>query len=1381
MTEVNVRVAVRVRPLLPKEKIAGEEMCLRVLPNTKQVVVGKDRAFTFDYVLSSKTDQEEVYKSCVESLVKSTFDGYNATVFAYGQTGSGKTFTVGGGNISCEEEYGIIPRALKEIFDTIETRKEQEFLVKVSYIEIYKEELQDLLDTETSYKDLHVREDDKGNTVIIGAREVDCESLDDVMTLLEAGSAVRQTGSTQMNEQSSRSHSIFTVVIEQKWTETDVMAGKRKPSDSSEVIDEAAKLPQDITHFMSGKFHFVDLAGSERAHRTGNVGDRFKESVHINSGLLALGNVISALGDPKKKSTHIPYRESKITRLLKDSLGGNAQTLMVCCISPATANFDESLNALKYANRARNIKNKPIVNRDVQALRFEEMQCEIKALREELVRQRTSILSNGGAGDMVNAERAIQEAANMKHLEDQASRLQTECSHYKMIADEAYKQLMEIQDRDILSQSQDFRLKDWLDLMEEIKNKVPSTLTREEVDNETIKDLQSQLFKCKEDLKSDEEIFAEKSRDHSQMIDRLEELETLLEQRDQELVQADDRIKLQGEQLLEQQMRIEELQRALKTEDTFLSESSVLDDDAVSASAPPAPFSSRRPKSVPAHMHRRPDTTNSGLRPPSRNIKTSPALFTLERVMKSFRARSQLLVSRLEDNDEVLHPTYGEAAAGGNNESERASARSGTRLTRRGTFKVGKEKKTEENKENNASSVNIPEIRFSRGDSARSSLSSSAGDLDGHLLRHSEEVRKSTNTQRQIKESQLKMVESQQKMRDLSINIKMKEQLIKELVKTGKDSETMNKQYAEKIRALEKEKEKVKGDLSETQKVLSEIEAKGQQESSEKQKLQSEYRKKIESAKARISTLHKRQKDTEKIANFTMQNDKKIQDLELNVDRMKQQQESLNKRLKEETERKSKLEREMQKEVHRVKELQLKNEQQQKILKRKNEEIAAAQRKLRSGSLPPINIEDHDKTEEQKRWLDNEVEKVVEQRRQMEALQEELKKREAIVAKKENIFAEKSELEMKKLRSSQVINKSLLTMSTKLDSMDKKLEEKSKELAQTPEEHQAHVKEEIQKLSDSREKLNKQRLVLEKKLHDGRILSGQEERRMIELDEAIDALDAAIDYKNENINSKQLEIRHSQMLSQSEDNMINRLNSLSTAETRTLLSRYFDKVIKLREMERKMNLHSSEQEVKIDEQERLIREMESSLQRTQVDIDRRLTKQQKEYEQKIQLLMRQITEMGGAGGGPQADDKDSKHLQLEKELYYYKKTSRDLKRKLRELYASGALGDDHMSVHGSVQSSMGDDAQVNHSQSHNRNTENVSHSHQGEKSSSRPNSARSVPHIPANATPVKISRKDLRLMSETEVKLRRSNLSHSGGSQQLRDSLDSNADNNPWS
>eukprot|EP00105_Crassostrea_gigas_P031495 XP_011454205.1 PREDICTED: kinesin-like protein KIF27 isoform X2 [Crassostrea gigas] len=1386
--EMNVRVAVRVRPLLPKERVSGEEMCVRTMPSSNQLVLGKDRGFTFDYVLSSKTTQEEVYKSCVESLVRSIFEGYNATVFAYGQTGSGKTYTVGGGNMNSitEEEYGVIPRALKDMFDYMQANKEMEYSVKVSYIEIYKEELQDLLDIETPANNLHVREDDKGNTVIIGAREVECETLDDVMSLLESGSSVRHTGSTQMNEQSSRSHSVFTVNIGQKWSENDVMAEKRKQSESTESLDE------DITHTMFGKFHFVDLAGSERAHRTGNVGDRFKESVHINSGLLALGNVISALGDPKKKATHIPYRESKITRLLKDSLGGNAKTLMICCISPSSANLDESHNALKYANRARNIKNTPVVNRDVQSIRFEEMQTEIKALREELVRQRTSMLSNGCGDSVYNPEKAMQDALQMKKLEDHVIRLQTECSHYKMIAEEAYRQLIEIQQKDILSKSQDVRLKDWLDLMEEIKNKVPATLTKEELENQTIRDLQSQLNKCREDLKSDEEIFAEKNKEFNGLSERNEELGNLLEESNKRLSDAENQIKKQEHQLIEQQIKIEELNRALKedirdsvimtNQDELFSESSIIEEEAVTSSAPAGMTGGQRPKSVPVQLSRRPDAY-PGLRPPSRNIKTSPALFTLERVMKSFRARSQLLVSRLEDSDEVMHQTFEEeedvkAAIG-------SSLGDGSKFTRKGTYKV-KRGKTEDNKENNGDQMNVPSIRISKP-LFRGSLSSSAGDTVYDTVE--DRLRKSINTQRKIKETQIKMSEDHQKMRDLSINIRMKEQLIKELVKTGKDAETLNKQYADKIKHLEREKEKTRSELEETQKVLTDLESNKHQEKMEKQRLQQEYKKKIELAKAKMSAIQRKQKETEKIANFSAQNSKKISDLEMQVDRMRQQQDQLQKRLRDESDKKGRLEKEMQKEAQKVKDLQKKNEQQQKLLKKKNEEIAAAQRKLRTGSLPPIQIDDIEKMEEQRRWLDNEVEKVVEQRRQVEELEEMVKKREEIVSKKEAILNEKSELEMKKLRSSQVINKNILTVSTKLDTVDRMIDEKNRELAHTSQGDQQRVREELGLLQSNRDTLQKKRAVLEEKLQEGKLLSGQEERRMIELDEAIEALDAAIEYKNDNISSKKLELRHSQILSQSEDSITNRLNALSAVETKTLLSKYFEKVINLREQERKTELQCSEMEVKLDEQERLIRELEGALQRAAVEVDRRLTKQQREYEQKMQLLMHQITTSSTAvEDQPVTETTESKIHRLEKDLYFYKKTSRDLKRKLKDLIASGTIRSQDMGLN-SLQSSVDEQEFPPMSNNHSHipgslNRERESRPLSGRSDSSRPNSARNAVVTHTSITPVKISRNNLRLMSEKEVSVRRSNLSTSqqsvGSPPPPHDSLDPGGGNNPW-
>lgn len=1404
--EVNVRVAVRVRPMLPKEKVGGDEMCVRIIPATKQLILGKDRAFTFDDVLSPKTTQEEVYTICVEGLVKSIFEGYNATVFAYGQTGSGKTYTIGGGNISpvTEDEDGIIPRAVRQMFDIMSIDSTVKYTVKVSYIEIYKEELRDLLElNEDNKQDLHVREDNKGNTVIIGATEIECETLDEVMSLLESGSAARHTGATNMNEHSSRSHSIFTLTIGQTWSDGDVMASKRKVDDQEITAD-------NLSHNMFGKFHFVDLAGSERAHKTGNVGDRFKESVHINSGLLALGNVISALGDPKKKSTHIPYRESKITRLLKDSLGGNAKTLMVCCISPSAGNFDESHNALKYANRARNIKNLPIVNRDIQSIRFEEMQTEIKELREELARQRTTVTC-GNIGWENDPELAAKYIEQIRHLEDQVARLQTECGSYKMIANEAYKQFVQIQGRNVLTKSLDSHIKDWLDLMEEIKGKVPNKLTnKEEWETQTVKDLQKELNKAKEDLKSDENIFADITKEMTSLKKRLEEMESMLEERERLLVVADEKIQNQEQQLIEQNMKIEELQKTFKHIDimdevTLMKDSNSLTEGAMTASAP-VTGRYMRPKSVPIHLHKHSNMRYSQLRPLSRNIKTSPALFTLERVMKSFRARSLLLVSHLEDRDEVLHLEFSDKEDNAENvDSEGDEKKEGT-FVRKGTFRVRKGN-LGENKENN-----IPAIKLNNEDlDADKQLLNvnheeplnnvdNRGEPNGDVDHSQQEVKK------QIKQAQLKMLDSNQKIRDLAINIKLKEQLIRELVKTGKDADKMNKQYSEKIAALEKEKQQVQQELAETQKLLSGIETK-EQEVEEKDKLLSEYKRKVEIAKTKIVTLHRKQKETENVANISNQNTKKISDLELAVDRMKQQQEQLQKRLREESERKVKLEREMQRELQKVSELEIKSENQQKLLRRKNEEIASATRRLRNvstGMLPPIHGEEHDKIEEQRRWLDVEIEKMVQQRREMEELKADLQKREEMIMRKEALLTERNELEMKKLRSSQVVSKNLLTLSSKIDQVDRKLEEKSKELSQSQENGAETIKADIEKLRQTRDTLQQRRSLLDDKLHGGRLLSGPEERRLLELDEGIEALDAAIDYRTETIKTRQLEVRHSQALMQSEDNFLNRMSSLSAEDLRALLSKYFDKVVNLREQERKLNLQSSEMEVKIEEQERIIRDLEGTLQRSRMEIDRKLMTQQKDCEQKIQLLMHQLMENGVSSGmnnnnsnisNGHVQELEKKILSLEKELYYFKKNSRELKKKLRELVSNGTIPAQDVDLRASVQSNHGD-AIESQSNNYSQNRESHTASRSREQRSSndrlrengtrpkdelnRPSSGKVAHHLTSNITPIKISRKDLRLMSGEEVEMRKSNLKDSQAElQSPHDSLNQSG-KNPW-
>ncbi|KAH7373367.1 hypothetical protein KP509_17G051700 [Ceratopteris richardii] len=367
LDDAAVRVAVRARPLLEKEIQENCQECVTYSSDRSEVTVGKERRFTFDHVFGPHVGQEEVYMACVKPLVESCIAGYNATVLAYGQTGSGKTHTMGSANSNLlqEHELGILPRVIHHLYKSIEEHKKAEFLVKCSFVEIHNEEIKDLLHPETPSKSIFIREDANGDIVLAGVREEVVTSFEDMMKLLELGSTNRTTGSTLMNQHSSRSHAIFTIIVEQR------------------SIEENTDI--DV---ITAKFHLVDLAGSERAKRTGAVGLRFKESITINSGLLALGNVISALGDERKRGQHVPYRQSKLTRLLQDSLGGNSRTCMIACISLADINQEETLNTLKYANRARNIHNKPIINRDSRVLQMNQLRMQLKSLQEELVNMR---------------------------------------------------------------------------------------------------------------------------------------------------------------------------------------------------------------------------------------------------------------------------------------------------------------------------------------------------------------------------------------------------------------------------------------------------------------------------------------------------------------------------------------------------------------------------------------------------------------------------------------------------------------------------------------------------------------------------------------------------------------------------------------------------------------------------------------------------------------------------------------------------------------------------------------------------------------------------------------------------------------------------------
>lgn len=376
-----VRVAVRIRPQNSRELIDMCRVCTTVTPGEQQIVLGSDKAFTFDYVYDVDSNQCDIYTECVDRLVEGTLHGYNATVLAYGQTGSGKTYTMGTGfdQASGDHTLGIIPRAIRHIFAGIDgmqyaennegsSVKTSQFSVAVQFIELYNEDIIDLLDPFNKNTTFKIHESVTGQIAIAGATIKPINEPQDALKLLQQGALARTTASTKMNDLSSRSHAVFTLFVRRQ-----------------HVLESKNNFTDNDFETLTSKFHFVDLAGSERLKRTLATGERAREGISINCGLLALGNCISALGDKSKRVSHIPYRDSKLTRLLQDSLGGNSQTLMIACISPSDRDFMETLNTLKYANRARNIKNKVQINQDQTSRTISLLRRDIAALQLELL------------------------------------------------------------------------------------------------------------------------------------------------------------------------------------------------------------------------------------------------------------------------------------------------------------------------------------------------------------------------------------------------------------------------------------------------------------------------------------------------------------------------------------------------------------------------------------------------------------------------------------------------------------------------------------------------------------------------------------------------------------------------------------------------------------------------------------------------------------------------------------------------------------------------------------------------------------------------------------------------------------------------------------
>ncbi|XP_077147963.1 kinesin-like protein KIF3C isoform X1 [Ranitomeya variabilis] len=438
-----LKVVVRCRPINRKEEGAGYDRIVSMDVKLGQVTIRNPRVnpgelpktFTFDAVYDASSKQADLYDETVRPLIDSVLQGFNGTIFAYGQTGTGKTYTMQGLWVETDKR-GVIPNSFDHIFTHISRSQNQQYLVRASYLEIYQEEIRDLLCKDQTKK-LELKENPESGVYIKDLSSFVTKNVKEIEHVMNLGNQSRSVACTNMNEYSSRSHTIFVITIE-----------------CSEVGVDGEE------HIRVGKLNLVDLAGSERQSKTGANGERPKEASKINLSLSALGNVISSLVDGR--STHIPYRDSKLTRLLQDSLGGNAKTIMVATLGPASHHYDETLSTLRFANRAKNIKNKPRINEDPKDTLLREFQEEIARLKAQLEkrgmlskkRRRNSRRKKSLDGDNVpetepeedNDDNLIEKNIG-NYLKEQAERLEQEKAaiqdDHSLLAEEKLKLIEE--------------------------------------------------------------------------------------------------------------------------------------------------------------------------------------------------------------------------------------------------------------------------------------------------------------------------------------------------------------------------------------------------------------------------------------------------------------------------------------------------------------------------------------------------------------------------------------------------------------------------------------------------------------------------------------------------------------------------------------------------------------------------------------------------------------------------------------------------------------------------------------------------------------------------------------------------------------------------
>ncbi|XP_016493310.1 kinesin-like protein KIN-5D isoform X1 [Nicotiana tabacum] len=503
---VNVKVILRCRPQNEDEmKVKGpsviscNDLKKEVTANLNTATKQLNKTFVFDKVCGPSSQQKDFYDHSVAPLVNEALEGYTCTIFAYGQTGTGKTYTMEGEAIKekngeFHKNAGVIPRAVQQIFDILETQK-AEYSMKVAYIEIYNEEITDLLSLdeesksidEKPRKPLALMEDGKGAVFIRGLEEVTVSTADEIYKILEKGSANKHTAETLLNKQSNRSHSIFSITLQ---------------------VKECT--PEGLELIKCGKLNLVDLAGSENILRSGAKEGRAREAGEINKSLLTLGRVINALVD---HSGHVPYRDSKLTRLLRDSLGGKTKTCIIATVSPSIQCLEETLSTLEYANRAKQIKNRPEVNQKVtKSALIKDLYVEMDRLKQELHATREK------NGIYIPQDRYLSEEAAHKAIFERLKFLELDLESKN-------KKLRELQDL------YDYQRQLTADLTKKLERTQRELKEAEQAFN----DLQAQNSRAKETVQEKDHLVSNLIKSEKAMTDKALELRAEVENAESEI------------------------------------------------------------------------------------------------------------------------------------------------------------------------------------------------------------------------------------------------------------------------------------------------------------------------------------------------------------------------------------------------------------------------------------------------------------------------------------------------------------------------------------------------------------------------------------------------------------------------------------------------------------------------------------------------------------------------------------------------------------------------------------------------------------------------------------------------------------------------------